>query len=144
MSPLDLDRLFRQATDGQPPPVALVHGHDVQLLDDTLAAVTQGLCSDPNAAIFDREILDGREVTISLAIQSAMVMPVMAPRRLVAVRHCQALAVKGVDALVDYCARPNPTACLLLLAGTVAPAAGYGRGHHGERRGRSAPRAVGR
>ncbi len=93
-----------------------MHGHDVQLLDDTLAAVTQGLCSDPNAAIFDREILDGREVTISLAVQSAMVMPVMAPRRLVAVRHCQALAVKGVDALVDYCARPNPTACLLLLA----------------------------
>jgi DNA polymerase-3 subunit delta len=96
--------------------VVLVHGPDVQLLDDTLAAVTQGLCSDPNAAIFDREILDGREVTISIAVQSAMIMPVMAPRRLVAVRHCQALAVKGVDALADYCARPNPSACLLLLA----------------------------
>jgi DNA polymerase-3 subunit delta len=40
----------------------------------------------------------------------------MAPRRLVAVRHCQALAVKGMDVLAEYCARPNPTACLLLLA----------------------------
>lgn len=93
-----------------------MHGGNTQLLDDTLAAVTQGLCPDANAALFDREILDGREVTPSLAVQSAMIMPVMAHRRLVAIRHCQALAVKGVDALGDYCARPNPAACLLLLA----------------------------
>jgi DNA polymerase-3 subunit delta len=93
-----------------------VHGSDTQLLDDTLAAVTRGLCTDANAAIFDREILDGREVTAAVAVQSAMIMPVMAPRRLVAVRHGQALASKGGEALRDYCARPNPSACLLLLA----------------------------
>lgn len=96
--------------------MVLVHGPDVQLLDDTLAALTRGLCPDTNAAIFDREILDGREVTISIAVQSAMIMPVMAQKRLVAVRHCQALAPKGVDVLADYCANPNPAACLLLLA----------------------------
>lgn len=93
-----------------------MHGPDVQLLDDALAALTRGLCPDVNAAIFDREILDGREVTTSITIQSAMIMPVMAQRRLVAVRHCQALAVKGADALADYCANPNPAACLALLA----------------------------
>lgn len=96
--------------------MVLVHGADTQLLDDTLTALTQGLCPDANAALFDREILDGREVTAAIAVQSAMIIPVMAPKRLVAVRHCQALAVKGADALADYCASPNPTACLLLLA----------------------------
>jgi len=96
--------------------VVLVHGGDTQLLDDTLAAITRGLCPDASAAIFDREILDGREATASAAVQSAMTIPVMAPMRLVAVRHCQALAAKGMDALAEYCARPNPRACLLLLA----------------------------
>ncbi len=96
--------------------MVLAHGADAQLLDDTLAALTQGLCPDASAAIFDREILDGREVTIGIAVQSALVMPVMASRRLVAVRHAQALAAKGVDLLANYCATPNPTACLVLLA----------------------------
>jgi DNA polymerase III delta subunit len=96
--------------------VVLVHGGDAQLLDDALAAISRGLCPDSSAAIFDREVLDGRETAVGAAVHSAMTLHVMAPRRLVAVRHCQALAAKGTDAVAEYCAHPNPTACLLLLA----------------------------
>jgi DNA polymerase-3 subunit delta len=96
--------------------VVLVHGADSQLLDDALGALSRGLCPDASAAIFDREILDGRETTIEVAVQSALTLPVMAAMRLVAVRHCQALPAKGADALAQYCSRPSPTSCLCLLA----------------------------
>ena len=78
--------------------------------------MSHALCGDPAAAIFDREVLDGREVSTATIVQSAMTLPVAAPMRLVAVRHCQALPAKGRESLAEYCARPNPGACLLLLA----------------------------
>jgi DNA polymerase-3 subunit delta len=96
--------------------VALLHGGDGQLLDDALAAVSQGLFPDPGAAAFDREVLDGREVTAGAIAQSALTLPVAAPRRLVAVRHGQALSARGGERLAEYCADPNPACCLLLLA----------------------------
>jgi DNA polymerase III delta subunit len=107
---------LRQAESGAPPRIALLHGADGQLLDDALEAISRSLCADPSAAIFDREVLDGRETLIEVAVQSALTLPVMAPMRLVAVRHCQALTAKGAGALADYCAHPSPTSCLVLLA----------------------------
>ena len=113
---MDLEAFLRRAAAGPPPPLALVHGPDVQLLDDALAAVSGALFNDPGAAAFDREVLDGRDVSTTAVAQAAMTLPVIAPMRLVAVRHAQGLPIKGRDALAEYCARPNPTTCLLLLA----------------------------
>ena len=78
--------------------------------------MSHALCRDPGAAVFDREVLDGREASAAAIVQSAMTLPVAAPMRLVAVRHCQALPAKGREILAEYCARPNPATCLLLLA----------------------------
>ena len=78
--------------------------------------MSDALCRDPSAAAFDREVLDGRDATAAAIVQSAMTLPVVAPMRLVAVRHCQALPAKGREVLAEYCARPNPGTCLLLLA----------------------------
>lgn len=78
--------------------------------------VSRELFPDAAQASFDREVLDGREVTVAAVVQSAMTLPLLAPLRLVAVRHCQALAGKGSGALAGYCASPSPGACLLLLA----------------------------
>lgn len=49
-------------------------------------------------------------------MSSAQTLPVQARARLVAVRHAQALAAKGGEALTAYAADPNPGARLLLLA----------------------------
>lgn len=98
------------------PPLALVHGADVQLLDDLLAAVGRALFPDPSHTAFDREILDGREVSVDTLVSAALTLPFGSAARLVAVRHCQALAAKGGDALGQYAAAPNPTTVLLLLA----------------------------
>jgi DNA polymerase III subunit delta len=109
--------------------VALVHGADGQLLDDALSAVTHGLCREASAAAFDREVLDGRDVTVAMVVQSAMTMPVVAPMRLVAVRRCQALPAKGSEGLAEYAASPNPGSCVLLLSDEALTASRDRREH---------------
>ena len=98
------------------PPTVLVHGVDGQLLDDALSVVSRTLFSEPSAAAFDREIFDGREVGVETLTNAALTLPVLAPTRLVAVRHAQALPARDADALRRWVAAPNTAACLLLLA----------------------------
>ena len=113
---MDPTAFLRSLERGQVPPVALVHGGDAQLLDDLLSAVTRALFPDPTHAAFDREVVDGREVTAESIVSAALTMPFGAAMRLVAVRHCQALASRGAEALGPYLAQPSPTTVLLLLA----------------------------
>lgn len=102
------------ARQGRLPPALLLHGPDPQLLDDALAAATAAL--GPDAAGFDREVLDGREVDLEAATLAALVVPVLASRRLVAVRHAQALPARGAEPLRRYLGTPDAPGCLLLLA----------------------------
>jgi DNA polymerase-3 subunit delta len=113
---VDPTAFLRSVERGQVPPVALVHGADALLLDDLLAAVTRALFPDSAHAAFDREVLDGREVTVETVVSAALTLPFGAATRLVAVRHCQALASRGAEALGLYVAQPNPTTVLLFLA----------------------------
>src|SRR2546426_11458579 len=107
---------MREVERGKTPALVLVHGADAQLMDDLLAAVSRALFPDPGHAAFDREILDGREVSVEQLVSAALTLPFGAAARLVAVRHCQALAAKGSEALGEYAKQPNPTSLLLLLA----------------------------
>jgi DNA polymerase-3 subunit delta len=112
---MDPTAFLREIERGRMPGLALVHGADAQLTDDLLAAVSRALFPDPAYAAFDREILDGREVSVEQMVSAALTLPFGAAARLVAVRHCQALASKGGEALGEYAARPSPTSVLLLL-----------------------------
>lgn len=113
---MDPTAFLRNAEAGQIPPVVLLHGEDLQFLEDALAAVGRTLLGDAARAGFDRDLFDGREAEVESVVNAALTLPVLAPRRLVVVRHCQALASRGSEALARYVARPNPGACLLLLA----------------------------
>jgi DNA polymerase III delta subunit len=61
-------------------------------------------------------VLDAREVGVDAVVSAALTLPFAAPARLVALRHGQALAPKGGEALAGYVASPSPTTVLLLLA----------------------------
>jgi DNA polymerase-3 subunit delta len=113
---VDYIAFLRSAERGQPPPVALLHGADAQLLDDALRAATRAMAPDPSLAVFDRDVFDGREVEADAVVSAALTLPVQAAFRLVVVRRSQALAARSADALARYAADPNPAACLLLLA----------------------------
>ena len=96
---MDPTAFLREVERGQTPALALVHGADAQLVDDLLAAVSRALFPDSVHAAFDREILDGREVSVEHLVSAALTLPFGAAARLVAVRHCQTLAPKGSEAL---------------------------------------------
>jgi DNA polymerase III delta subunit len=113
---MDYAAFVQAAGRGQPPPLALLHGPDPQLLDDALAAATRGLFRDAGEAALGREVLEGGEVTVEEIVRAAATLPFTTAMRLVAVRRPQALAVKGADALAAYARDPNPSTCLLLLA----------------------------
>lgn len=113
---MDYATLLRAAERGQPPPVILAHGTDIQLGDDVLTAIGRGLFREGSETAFDREVMDAREVTSDAVVRSALTLPLMTAKRLVAVRNCQALPAKGRETLAEYCANPNPRTCLLLLA----------------------------
>lgn len=114
---------FLQAADrGQPPPLALVHGADHQLLDDALAQVARGLFADASERSLGREVLEGDEASVETVVRSAMTLPFMTRRRLVVVRRAQALPARGAEILSAYARDPNPATCLLLLAAeTLTP-----------------------
>jgi DNA polymerase-3 subunit delta len=113
---VDYANFLRSVERGPVPALALLHGADPQLLDDALAAVSRALFPDPTLAVLDREIVDARDAGADAIARSAQTLPLMNPRRLVAVRHCQVLASKGSETLTACFADPNPAACLLLLA----------------------------
>jgi DNA polymerase-3 subunit delta len=113
---MDIATLQKQVDAGRVPPLALVHGPDVQALDDVLAAVSRALFADASAAALGREVLDARESGADAIARAADTLPLGTPVRLVAVRHCQDLPAKGSEDLRAYLGRPAPTTCLLLLA----------------------------
>jgi DNA polymerase-3 subunit delta len=113
---VDYAVFLRSVGQGEVPPVVLLHGADVQLLDDALAAVATALFRDASELVLGREVIDGREADAEQVARAAMTLPFMTARRLVAVRRAQALPPKGEATLRAYTADPNPATCLLLLA----------------------------
>ena len=107
---------LRAAERGQPPPIALLHGPDEQLLDDGLALVERGLFADASERALGREVLEGDAASIETVVRSALTLPFMTSRRLVVVRRAQALAARGAETLTAYTRDPNPATCVLLLA----------------------------
>jgi DNA polymerase-3 subunit delta len=114
--------LLRLLDRGVLPAVLLVHGPDAQALDDVLAVLGRHLFHEPSAAAFDRQMFDARETDVESVIHAALTVPVLAPRRLVAVRHVQAWPPREAEALARYTAAPSPTTSLLLLADEVLAA----------------------
>src|SRR6267142_7127021 len=113
---MDYATFIRLAERGEAPPINLLHGGDVPLLDDALDAATRGLFPDRALAAWGREVFDGRESNADEIVRSASTLPLGVDRRLVAVRRAQSLAAKGAETLGGYAKSPNPATCLLLLA----------------------------
>ncbi|HUF92437.1 MAG TPA: DNA polymerase III subunit delta [Candidatus Limnocylindria bacterium] len=126
---MDYLTLLKTVERGAAPALVLIHGGDAQLLDDVLAAATRALFR-PGEIQLGREVLDGTEVTADTLVRSAMTLPFMTARRLVAVRRCQALDARTGAALTAYARDPNPATCLLLLADEPLAASRERRADH--------------
>jgi DNA polymerase-3 subunit delta len=114
---VEYSALLREVERRQIPPVILLHGGESLLLDDAIRLISRALCTDESMMALDREVLDGRVTTSEAIARSACTLPFMAPRRLVVVRHAEALPPRQHEALVAYLGAPSDATCLLLLAG---------------------------
>lgn len=83
---MDYAAFMQSAANGRPPALALLHGADVQLLDDALAAATRGLFPDSTHVALGREVLEGAEATADAVVRAASTLPFMTAMRLVVVR----------------------------------------------------------
>jgi DNA polymerase-3 subunit delta len=75
-------------------------------------------------------VLDGQGAEVEAILGAAATLPVMASRRLVAVRRAQALPARAAPAFTRYAAAPSPTGCLLLLADEPLSAGRERKGAH--------------
>jgi DNA polymerase III delta subunit len=127
---VDYGALLRSLERGEAPPLLLIHGVDPQRLDDALAAVTRALFPDPTLAVLDREVLDARDTDAGAIVRSALTLPLMGARRLVAVRHAQALGPRDRDALAAYARAPSASSCVWFLADESLAASRERRADH--------------
>src|SRR4051794_21848147 len=99
---MDYAGFLQSAARGQPPPLALIHGADGQLVDDTLAATTRGLFPDATHVALGREVLEGADTPADAVVRAASTLPFMTAMRLVAVRRAHLLSAKGAETLSAY------------------------------------------
>ena len=97
----------------------LLHGEERFLIREAMTylrgQVLQGMAEDFNLDRFDL----AERVDVDRIVQAARTLPMMAPRRLVWVRHAEKLFQLGADALkpiTAYLESPDPSACLVLEA----------------------------
>ena len=74
---MDYAAFLQAAQRGQPPPLALLHGPDDQLLDDALELVVRGLFADASERALGREVLEGTDVSVETVVRSAMTRQTM-------------------------------------------------------------------
>ena len=117
-----------------PSGVRLYYGNDGLRMDQTIEQLIERVLPDADTRPFNLERIDGEEVRLSEILVLARSLPFMAKRRVVVVREPGFFAAgarkKGLitaeeeQALLDFCAAPNPDSLLIFRYTTEdAPAA---------------------
>lgn len=104
------------------PPVLLMFGEEEFLLEEAYNRLVQAAV-DEETGSFNFDMLEGSEVTPETVVEMASAFPMMAERRVVAVKHFDKL-VSGrgggkadqKSPLASYFTAPSPTTLLILLA----------------------------
>ncbi|KYH31028.1 DNA polymerase III subunit delta [Neomoorella mulderi] len=111
---MDWQELDRELEQGKIAPVYLFYGNESYLLERALKTLQEKLVP-AEAAAFDYQELDGREMTAGKIVLLAATPPALAPRRLVVVKDPAAEILKaGEGDLLAYLENPAPTTCLVL------------------------------
>ncbi|QGP92482.1 putative protein YqeN [Neomoorella glycerini] len=111
---MDWQELDRELEQGKIAPVYLFYGNESYLLERALKTLREKLVP-AEAAAFDYQELDGRELSAGKIVLLATTLPALAPRRLVVVKDPAAEILKaGEGDLLAYLENPAPTTCLAL------------------------------
>jgi len=115
---MNYHQALRQIKEGQLKPVNLFYGEEAYLQEELVGALVDRALSSAERAM-NLHTLDGRETSLSRALELASVSPFGAERRVVVLRHP---AFTGAEEGIwqRYLRHPAPRACLvLIIAGKV-------------------------
>jgi DNA polymerase III subunit delta len=104
---------------GQLDLVYLLCGEERFLIDRCLAALRRAVLG-PEAdkgASFNLDVFQAKERGLAPALTAARTLPMFARRRMVLVRGLEELKADDLEPLLGYVADPNPSTCLVLVAG---------------------------
>ncbi|RMD98147.1 MAG: DNA polymerase III subunit delta [Calditrichaeota bacterium] len=109
---------FKQPEDL--PAVVFIAGPESFLVNEyTQKIITLGV--SPENRDFNLDVFHGADVEAHRVIDIAKSYPMMAPRRVVVVKEIQKMPRSGLNAVIEYAKRPNPTTCLVLTANDLSP-----------------------
>jgi DNA polymerase-3 subunit delta len=101
-----------------PQPVYLIHGPELLLREDALAAISQAVL-DPELADFNEDRFEAGQCSVPEVIAAAQMLPMMAERRLVVLRDVGKLKGDALKPLAEYLTDPSPSTVLVLEAEKV-------------------------
>ncbi len=113
---MDYAGFLKVVERGQTPPVALLHGPELFLLEDAVTRVARALFPDGLDLSLLRETFDAKDAGAESIVRSALTLPWGSTRRLVVVKGLEGIGAKQGEALAAYLRSPNPSTVLLLLA----------------------------
>lgn len=105
----------RGAGDGSLEPVYVLVGSERLLVERAIDAVRKAIDSE-SAPGFNVDLFDGKGLDASTVIAAARTLPMMSDRRLVLVRHADAMTPTEQANLAAYIDDPNETTSLVIAA----------------------------
>ncbi|MDP2400469.1 MAG: DNA polymerase III subunit delta [Actinomycetota bacterium] len=100
-------------------PAYLIFGEQEVLLERALTRLKKRV-AEAGGSEFDVDMLDAETADASTVVASANMLPLMAERRLVVVRHIDRYPTGELGILAEYCGDPNPSTTLVLVAKKMA------------------------
>jgi DNA polymerase-3 subunit delta len=106
--------VLADSTSGELRPVYLLFGQESYLARQAYDRLWKaGLGAGPRG--FNDQVFQGEKTSGDAIASAAAHLPMMAARRMIAVRNVGKLSKDDCDRLAEYCANPSPTTVLLLL-----------------------------
>ena len=111
----DLNTALRK---GNLPSLIFLSGQETLLVERAVQRIRNAVLIADNDS-FNETRLQGKETSAAQILETAMTLPVFAPRRLVTVKDAHLLPAAEMDGLLDYLRDPVPETCLLFVAEKV-------------------------
>jgi len=112
--------LEKELDRGKILPLYLLYGEEAYLMDETQKRI-QSLCLAPKIRDFNFDLFLGGETSPDRIIDTAKTLPMMAPWRVVLVKHAHLFTLQQVKIFIPYCEKPSSSTCLILLMENLGP-----------------------
>ena len=113
-----LHDVTKRAAEGSLDPVYVLVGTERLLLERAVDAIRKAVDA-MGAPGFNTEIFDGKGLDAARAISAVRTLPMMADKRLVLIRHVDAMTPTEQNALAAYLDDPADSGCLVMTADKI-------------------------